>query len=144
MSEYTLALLKPDAWRRGLIGSIIQQIETSNSLMSIKLIRSLTMTRTEAEAFYREHRGMSYYEPLINHIISGPCVAIILEGPGVGQWWRNVMGPADPAKRQWWSLRERNRRMGDELYANLVHGSDSRDAFIYETTVLRLHPGLWQ
>lgn len=144
MSEYTLALLKPDAWRRNMLGLILQSIETSNSLMRIKLIYSLTMTRTQAESFYREHRDKPYFEPLVNHTISGPCVAVIIEGPGVGQWWRNVMGSANPEKRDWWTLRAKHCRMGDQLYENLVHGSDSFDAFIYETTVLRLHPGLWQ
>jgi nucleoside-diphosphate kinase len=143
MQDRTLALIKPCAWKRKIVGLIYQQLETSNPLMEIKHVQMVYMSYPVAEAFYREHKGREYFEPLIDHMCSGPSLAIILEGPDVIKWWRGVMGPADPAKQQYWQIRGKFRKMGDHGYENFVHGSDSEQAFLHEASCLSFHPGQW-
>lgn len=143
MQDRTVALIKPCAAKRKLVGSIYQQIETSNPIIEIKHVQMVQMRQAVAESFYREHKGRPYFEPLVAHMISGPILAFILAGPDVIRWWRQVMGPADPAKQQYWQIRARHRKMGDQGYENFVHGSDSEDAFLHEAACLGFHPGQW-
>ncbi len=76
--ENTLVLVKPDGVKRGLIGEIISRFEKKG--FKIVDMKMLQMTKALAEDHYAEHRGKPYYDRLIEYIISGPIVAMILDG----------------------------------------------------------------
>ncbi|MGE3176039.1 MAG: nucleoside-diphosphate kinase, partial [Vicinamibacterales bacterium] len=50
MSERTLAIIKPDAVERRLVGRIIQRIEDAG--FQIRAMRRVALSRAEAEGFY--------------------------------------------------------------------------------------------
>jgi nucleoside-diphosphate kinase len=51
--ERTLAIIKPDATARGLAGDILSRVHRAG--FSIVAIKSLRLTRAEAEGFYAVH-----------------------------------------------------------------------------------------
>lgn len=125
--EKTLAIIKPDGVRAGLIGEIIRRIE--NEDMKIIALRMDYLDRRRAEGFYYIHRTKPFFSSLIDYITSGPLVLMVLKGMNVIEHWRRMMGPTDPAKAERGTIRG---DMGINIERNVVHGSDSLDSAIYE------------
>ena len=58
--ERTLAIIKPDAVGRGLVGEILSRIHAAKfQIVAIKMIR---LTKTQAEGFYAVHRGRPFFQ----------------------------------------------------------------------------------
>lgn len=120
--EKTLVLLKPDALQRGLVGEIISRMERKG--LKIIALKMLRMDRALAERHYAIHRGKPFFKELVEFIISGPVIAMALEGRQAVEAVRNVMGATDSAKAQPGTVRG---DLGLDLGHNLIHGSDSLD-----------------
>jgi nucleoside-diphosphate kinase len=118
--ERTLSIIKPDITARNLTGEINARLEKAG--LRIVAQRRLRLSRTQAEAFYAEHRGKPFYETLCAFMSSGPVVAQVLEGEGAIMRNREVMGATDPAKAAKGTIRKDFAR---SIEANAVHGSDS-------------------
>jgi nucleoside-diphosphate kinase len=119
-TERTLAIVKPDAVQRRLVGEIIGRFERKG--LRIVALKMIHMDRSLAERHYAVHNGKPFYEDLIEFITSSPVVVLALEGPRVIQALRNMMGATNPLDASPGSIR------GDyatEITFNLVHGSDS-------------------
>ena len=58
--EQTLALIKPDAVERNLIGKILAMIEYDN--FRIKHMKLTKMAEPLAETFYSIHKGKSFFD----------------------------------------------------------------------------------
>ena len=116
----TFGIIKPDAVRANHTGSIIQRIlDNGFSIRGLKLIH---MTMTQAEGFYDVHRERPFFAGLTEFMSSGPCVVMALEKEGAVKAWRDLMGATDPAKADPGTLRK---EFGASLGENAVHGSDS-------------------
>lgn len=118
--ERTLAIIKPDAVQRQLVGVIISEIEMNQ--FSIPAIRTLRLSVEQASRFYEEHRAKPFYASLVDYMSSGQLYALVLEKKGAVEEWRQLMGPTDPAKAGPLTLR---RRFAIDLQLNSVHGADS-------------------
>ncbi len=118
--ERTLAIVKPDAVRRDLIGEIIRRIETSG--LKIAAARLLHLTRAEAEGFYAVHRERPFFASLTAFMSSGPVMVMVLEGDSAITRWRTLMGATDPAKADAGTIR---RDLGSSVEQNATHGSDA-------------------
>ena len=118
--EQTLAIIKPDAVERQLVGVILSEIEMNR--FAIRAIRTLRLRVEQAALFYREHLGKPFYESLLAYMSSGPIFPIVLEREGAIEQWRRLMGPTDPAKAGPLTLR---RRFAIDIQRNSVHGADS-------------------
>jgi len=125
--EQTLAIIKPDAVRRQLIGPIISCIEKSG--LKLAAARLLRLTRDEAERFYAVHRQRPFFDDLTRFMSSGPVMAMVLEGDGAISRWRELMGPTDPKAAPEESVRG---RFGTDVEKNAVHGSDSAETAAVE------------
>jgi nucleoside-diphosphate kinase len=125
--ERTLVLVKPDAVRRGLIGEILGRIERRGLVLVAVQLRVLD--RPTAEEHYVEHRGKSFFEPVIDFITSGPLLAAVAEGPRAVETWRATMGVTDPVTATPGTIRG---DFGLIVGENLVHGSDSVASAIRE------------
>jgi len=78
---------------------------------------------------YAEHEGKAFYEPLMEFMMSGPVVAIALEGNRVIEGFRVLAGPTDPTVAAPGTIRgDLGRDWGTKVVQNLVHGSDSDDS----------------
>ena len=118
--QQTLAMIKPDAVQRNLIGSIIQLME-ANKLV-VKKIIMMSLSVNQAEKFYIIHKDRSFYSKLIEYMTSGQVVVILLEGDNAISAYRDLMGSTNPEEAEEKTIRK--------LYAvnttyNSIHGSDS-------------------
>jgi nucleoside-diphosphate kinase len=118
--ERTLAIIKPDAVRRGLMGEILKRIEGSG--LKIRALRLARLTRADAERFYEVHRERPFYSSLCEYMSSGPVVLAMLEADGAIARWRELMGATDPAKAAAGTIRK---DFGINVEQNGVHGSDA-------------------
>jgi nucleoside-diphosphate kinase len=127
MSERTLAMIKPDAVERRLVGRIIQRIEESG--LQIRAVRRVRLSRTEAEGFYAVHSGQPFFGSLTAFMSSGPAIVLVLEAPDAIRKWRLLMGATDPAKADAGTLRK---EFAESIERNATHGSDAAETAAYE------------
>lgn len=120
--ERTLSIIKPDATRRNLTGTINARFEAAG--LRIVAQKRLKLTRAQAEAFYAVHKERSFYNELCDYMISGPVVVQVLEGESAVARNREVMGATDPANAAKGTIRA---EFGQSVQANAVHGSDSSE-----------------
>jgi nucleoside-diphosphate kinase len=125
--ERTLAIIKPDATSRGLTGEILARIHKAG--FAIAAIRSLRLTRAEAEGFYAVHRSRGFFAELTTFMSSGKVVVLVIEADGAIARWRDAMGATDPAKAAPGSIR---REFGTSIQNNCTHGSDAPDTAAFE------------
>ncbi|MGE3705009.1 MAG: nucleoside-diphosphate kinase [Vicinamibacterales bacterium] len=127
MSERTLAIIKPDAVERRLVGRIIQRIEDAG--FQIRAMRRVALSRAEAEGFYAVHRERPFFGSLTAFMSSGPAVVLVLEAPDAIRKWRALMGATDPAKADPGTLRK---EFASSIERNATHGSDAPETAAYE------------
>ncbi len=126
-AEQTLAIVKPDAIQAGLLGEILKRIHQAG--LSVRAVKSLRMTKAEAEGFYAVHRDKPFFAPLTEFMSSGKVVVMVLEGEGAIARWRQVMGATDPAQAAAGTIRK---DFGASIQNNCVHGSDAADTAAFE------------
>jgi nucleoside-diphosphate kinase len=125
--ERTLAIIKPDAVGRGLIGDILSRIHAAK--FQIVAIKSLRLTKSEAEGFYAVHRARPFFGELTDFMSSGKAVVMVLETEGAIGKWRETMGATDPAKAAPGTIR---RELGTSIQFNCTHGSDAPETAAFE------------
>lgn len=127
MSQATLVLIKPDGVKRNLIGEIIARLEAKGYVVAD--LRLVNPTRELLAEHYAEHEGKPFYEPLVEFMLSGPVVAIRLEGNRVIEGFRSLAGATDPTVAAPGTIRgDLGRDWGLKVQQNLVHGSDSDES----------------
>ena len=125
--ERTLAIIKPDAVQRGLTGEILMRIHKAG--FSIVAIKSVRLSKGEAEGFYAVHKARPFFGELTDFMSSGKAVLIALEAEGAIAKWRATMGATDPAKADPGTIR---RDLGTSIGNNCTHGSDAPDTAAFE------------
>ena len=125
--QRTLAIIKPDAVAKGVVGQIVSRIEQAG--LKILAARMIRMSRGEAAGFYIVHKARPFYESLCQFMTQGPCILMVLEGENAIERWRDLMGATDPAKAAPGTIR---RDFASSIEANAVHGSDSPESAAFE------------
>jgi nucleoside-diphosphate kinase len=125
--QRTLAIIKPDAVGRRLIGPIVQRIQDAG--FEIRAMRLMRLSPAEAEGFYAVHRDRPFFSSLTTFMASGPVVVLALEAPDAISRWRTLMGATDPAKAEPGTLR---REFGRSIEQNATHGSDAPETAAFE------------
>jgi nucleoside-diphosphate kinase len=127
MSQAPLVLIKPDGVKRNLVGEIISRLEAKGYVVAD--LRLVHATRELLAQHYAEHEGKPFYEPLVEFMLSGPVVAIRLEGNRVIEGFRSLAGATDPTTAAPGTIRgDLGRDWGLKVQQNLVHGSDSEES----------------
>ena len=119
----TLALIKPDAVKKNLIGKILSRAEDSG--LEIAAMKMVHLTKAEAGEFYAVHKEKEFYSYLTDFISEGPIVVVVFEGEDAIETWRNLMGATNPAEAEKGTLRQ---MYGETHSRNAVHGSDSPES----------------
>ena len=132
--EQTLSIIKPDAVAKNHIGDIIARFEKAGlKIVGVKMVQ---LSRKEAEAFYAVHKERSFFKELVDFMVSGPVVAMILQGENAVRKNRDLMGHTDPKKAEKGTIRA---DFAESIDANAVHGSDAAEtakeeiAFFFST-----------
>ena len=118
--ERTLSIIKPDATRRNLTGTIITKFEEAG--LKVVASRRLRLSQADAEALYGVHKERPFFKDLVSFMISGPVVVQVLEGEGAIQKNRDVMGATNPANAAAGTIRK---EFAESIEANSAHGSDA-------------------
>lgn len=118
--NYTLTIIKPDAFASGKAGKIIAHLE--NEGYRVRAARVMRMTEAQAGEFYAVHKERPFYKSLVSFMTSGTCMPIVLEKEGAVAALRKSIGATDPKEAEAGTVRK--------LYAeskerNAIHASDS-------------------
>ena len=125
--ERTLVLVKPDGVARGLTGEVLRRIEAKGYRLVGVALRDATPDLLAQH--YAEHKGKPFYQPLVDFMLSGPVVAVIVEGQRVIEGFRALAGATDPTAAAPGTIRgDLGRDWGLAVQQNLVHGSDSPES----------------
>ena len=125
--QRTLAIIKPDAVAKGVVGHIVSRIEQAGlKILGAKMIH---MSREEAAGFYIVHKERPFYASVCQFMTQGPCIPMVVEGENAIQRWRDLMGATDPAKAAPGTIRK---EFASSIEANAVHGSDSPESAAFE------------
>ncbi len=127
MVERTLAIIKPDAVKKRVIGDIIQRYEAAG--LNPIAVRMLSMSKAVAEGFYAVHHDRPFFKALTTYMSSGSVVVLVLAGKDAIKVNRALMGATDPQKAEPGTIRSVH---GTSIEANAVHGSDSPDTATVE------------
>lgn len=98
MIERTLVLIKPDGVERALIGQIITRFE--NAGLKIVGMKMKWVDKEFSRKHYAAHVDKPFYKSLEAFIISGPVVAMVLEGIHAVEIVRKMVGPTEPKAAQ--------------------------------------------
>ena len=120
MTDKTLAIIKPDAVKRNLIGKIINIIEENDFV--VNQVKSYHLNAAEAETFYEIHKEKVFFESLIEYMTSDKIIVLLLHKNDAVSQFRKLIGNTNPELADSGTIRK--------LYAlnqtqNSIHGSDS-------------------
>ena len=120
MSNRTFTMIKPDAFKKGYSGAILDRIIKEG--FQIKALKLLKLSKEKAGEFYAVHRERPFYGELVEFMSSGPIIAAVLEKDNAVEDFRKLIGATNPAAAEEGTIRK--------LYAssvgeNAIHGSDS-------------------
>lgn len=127
MRERTLAIIKPDAVKKNVIGDIISRYEKAG--LTPVAMKFMHMSKPVAEGFYAVHKARPFFDSLCTFMCSGPSVVLVLQGENAIKKNRELMGATDPAKAEAGTIRKAH---GTNIEFNAVHGSDSPDTAKFE------------
>ena len=118
--NYTFTIVKPDAFRSGYTGKILDAIIAGG--FKISALRMVQLTKQQAEAFYGIHRERPFFAGLVEFMTSGPIVVARLEKSNAVEDFRKLIGATDPSKAEEGTIRK---KFAKSVQENAVHGSDS-------------------
>ncbi|MFY7842745.1 MAG: nucleoside-diphosphate kinase [Rhabdochlamydiaceae bacterium] len=137
--EHTLSIIKPDAVQGNHIGAIIHRFETNG--LRVVAAKMMLLTESQAKAFYAIHKHRSFFQELVDFMISGPVFVMALQGENAVAKNREIMGATNPKEAKAGTIRA---DFADSIDKNAVHGSDSLENAVIELKFffsdLEIHP----
>ena len=120
--DQTFSIIKPDATKRNITGSINKVIEESG--LRIIAQKRIKLTTEQAEGFYSIHIEKPFFRDLIKYMTSEPVIVQILSGENCVEKYRSIMGATNPENAENGTIRK---LFALNVQENSVHGSDSAD-----------------
>lgn len=120
MSNRTFTMIKPDAFRKGYSGAILDRIIKEG--FKIKALKMLHLSKDKAGEFYAIHRERPFYGELVEFMSSGPIIAAVLEKDNAVESFRKLIGATNPAAADEGTIRK---LFASSVGENAIHGSDS-------------------
>jgi len=118
--ENTLLIVKPDAFKRKLVGNIINRLERAGfDVVDIKLVQ---LTQDLARKFYAVHADKPFIDELVEFMCSSPVVPIKLGKANAVADLRTLIGATNPNEAACGTLRQ---EIALDVQQNSVHASDS-------------------
>lgn len=120
--DYTLTIIKPDAFNSGKAGRIVAHLEQQG--FKVRAARVMHLSDAEAKEFYAVHSERPFYGSLCSFMTSGPCMPMVLEKPDAVAALRTAIGATDPAEADAGTVRK---LFAESKERNAIHASDSDD-----------------
>ncbi|MDG6894854.1 nucleoside-diphosphate kinase [Volucribacter amazonae] len=118
--ERTLAIIKPDATQRAIIGTILARFEQAK--LKIVALKMVQLDQAQAEGFYAEHKDKPFFQSLVAFMTSAPVVVAVLEGENAVKNYRELIGATNLTEARVGTIRHDFALTSSK---NSVHGSDS-------------------
>ena len=125
--ERTLILLKPDCLQNKIVGQVISRFEAKG--YQIKATKMLQLDDGLLQEHYAHVADLPFFPEIASFMSSCPVIALILEGEGVIQGVRDLLGPTDSNAAPAGTIRG---DLGTDRMRNVVHASDSKDSATVE------------
>ena len=137
MIERTYVMLKPDGVRKQLLDEIIHRIE--NIGLSVSNVKEMYLDEEIIREHYAHLVDKPFYPTLELFMMSGPVMAMIVEGENAVSRVRSLMGATDSKNALPGTIRG---DYGDKTCCtyNIIHGSDSLENA--EIEINRFYPEL--
>jgi nucleoside-diphosphate kinase len=118
--ERTYVMLKPDAYKRNLMGEIISRIEKKG--FKITAMKMLNLDEKILKEHYSHIADKPFFSHTIEFMTSGPVLGMVVEGVDIIMGMRKLMGSTSWLNADIGTIRgDYSCREGE----NLIHGSDS-------------------
>jgi len=118
--DRTVIIFKPDCMKQGYVGQVLARFESAG----FKVVGCKMMQLTPA--LLREHYAhvadLPFYPEIENFMSSEPVIVMALEGEGIVDKVRTLLGPTDSNKAEKGTIRG---DFGKDVMVNVVHASDS-------------------
>ncbi len=118
----TFSIIKPDATKRNITGSINKIIEDNDFIIVAQ--KRIKLSKEKAEGFYDIHKEKPFFNDLIEYMTSGPVIVQVLEGENAVENYRKIMGATNPENAENGTIRK---EYALNIQENSVHGSDSNE-----------------
>ncbi len=125
--DKTFSIIKPDATKRNITGSIIKVIEESG--LRIIAQKRVKLSISQAESFYAVHKERPFFKDLVEYMTSEPVVVQVLTGENAIEKYRSIMGATNPEDAEKGTIRN---LFALNVQENSVHGSDSPENALIE------------
>lgn len=126
-SNFTLTIIKPDAFGAGKAGKIIAHLEAQGFV--VRAGRVMHLTQAQAAEFYAVHSERPFYSSLVTFMTSGPCMPMVLHKADAVAALRSAIGATDPAEAAAGTVRK---LFAESKERNAIHASDSDDNALRE------------
>ena len=106
----------------------------ANATSGLKVVgmKLMQMDMDTARKHYAEHVEKPFFKGLASFMMSGPLVAMAVEGKNAVEVVRATMGATDPQKSAPGTIRG---DMAEDIGRNLIHGSDSPESAARELAI---------
>ena len=118
----TFSIIKPDATKRNITGSINKIIEEND--LAIIAQKRIKLSKNKAEGFYSIHKDKPFFNDLISYMTSAPVIIQVLQGDNAVDQYRKIMGATNPSNAEDGTIRK---KFALNIQENSVHGSDSEE-----------------
>ena len=129
--EQTLIVVKPDGFKKRLVGKIIARFEEKG--FQIVNLKSFQFDEQTAKKFYDAHKDKHFFNELVSFICSGKTVGCILEGNNAIATVRLMVGNTKSNEALPGTIRG---DFGLGFTDNIIHASDSAESFIKESKII--------
>jgi nucleoside-diphosphate kinase len=116
VSEKALAVIKPDAMRRGIWSAVLGELFVYE--LELWNMQRRFLTLGEAQLLYAPHVGKDFYDELVKFMLSDEVMLIEVRGRECTKRLREAVD----------SIRKVYVIHGRPLRENIIHGSDSAEA----------------
>lgn len=125
MKERTYVMLKPDGVRKHLLLEVIKRFEQNN--LMITNLKEMKLTEELIHEHYAHVSDKPIFPKLEEYMLSGPVIAMIIEGEDAVNRVRKLMGPTNCKEALPGTIRGDYGNKDDENCRtyNVIHGSDS-------------------
>ena len=123
--------MKPDGFKKGLVGKIIARFEEKG--LQIVSLKSFQFDEQTARKFYDAHKDKHFFNELVSFICSGKTLGCILEGNNAISTVRLMVGNTKSSEALPGTIRG---DFGLGFTDNIIHASDSAESFIKESKII--------
>ena len=130
--QQTLILLKPDCIQKKLCGRVITRFEEAG--FKIAGCKMIDLSPRILAEHYAHIAGKPFYPDVEKFMSETPVIALVLEGEGIIEKMRKMLGVTDCLEAEKGTIREQwgSKEPGKSKMKNILHASDSEEAAVKE------------